>query len=62
MVACVDKDFEPSECLAPKLECVRLRPDDWPVFATPAWMKTTDVLAEDLHHYVDPADLELLDS
>jgi hypothetical protein len=61
MVACVDQDFEPSGELALKLDCVRLSPDDWPVFAAPAWMKTADVLAEDLGHYVDPADLDLLD-
>jgi hypothetical protein len=61
MVACVGDDFEPSGQLAPKLECVRLRPDDWPVFAAPAWMKIDDVLEDGLRHYVDPADLELLE-
>lgn len=61
MVACVGDDFEPSGQLAPKLDCVRLRPDDWPVFAAPAWMKIDDVLEDGLRHYVDPADLELLE-
>jgi CheY-like chemotaxis protein len=61
MVACVNEDFEPSGELASKLDCVRLRPDDWPVFAAPAWMRINEVLNNELAHYVDPADVVLLE-
>ncbi len=42
-VVVIDRDLKPLATLCPIESAVRVQPDDWPPFASPAWMRIEDV-------------------
>jgi hypothetical protein len=62
-VACVDKDYEVIGVDEAK-NCVRLRPDDWPLFADSAWAERNAVAADQslLMAVEDASDRESLEA
>lgn len=55
-VVCLDRQFEPHGVASPE-EAVRVRPDYWPSFADPAWMRIDAVRGEpELSAMVEPLD------
>ncbi len=55
-IVCLNEDFRPVGIACPG-DAVRLRPDYWPMFADPAWMRIDDVKDDpDLVAMVEPLD------
>ena len=55
-VVCLDQDFQPHGVASPE-DAVRVRPDYWPSFADPAWMRIDTVRGEaELSAMVEPVD------
>ena len=53
-VVCLDREFKPHGVASPK-DAVRVRPDYWPSFADPAWMRIDTVRGEpELSAMVEP--------
>lgn len=42
-VVCVDGDYRSTDIIADASDCVRLLPDDWPIFAEKGWARRSDV-------------------
>jgi hypothetical protein len=65
-VVALDVNLEAYAAPVPRHEVVRIRPDDWPVFAEPAYAPISLFLDDDdedvrrLRSYIDPADMPLL--
>ena len=52
----MDQDFQPHGVASPE-DAVRVRPDYWPSFADPAWMRIDTVRGEaELSAMVEPVD------
>jgi hypothetical protein len=59
----MDKSLQEVAGLIARERAMRVRPDDWPIFAEPAWVDEELVRANTgLQAYVDPADLSRLDA
>jgi hypothetical protein len=42
-VVCVDGDYRSTDIISDASDCVRLLPDDWPIFAEKGWARRSDV-------------------
>jgi hypothetical protein len=60
-ITVVDSELKRSEIVRELDDALRVRPDDWPVYAEPAYALLTDVHAsEELRSITDPLDADRL--